>query len=278
MKEGAGEEVEEDEKGEKANVLIVEEEEEEQLEVNREEEKINQEAVKEEVANIQDVLDTLTLENKEEKKNFLPEEPDTLKELEPKEENLQEIGEQKADEKVEEKADEKVEEKADEKIEEKADEKAEEKEAFTPPLPPFDKKETRSRRSMMTNKENTPKLPKEGVVGKEGTPKIGTPVIKASKLGTPKLGTPRLGTPKLGTPKVSAITPCLLLRFDSKKNPFKTGKLGKLHPDDIESPRRVTRFHHFNYFSIQTFTEQVPLKTCLPWINDLLFLGTCLPS
>ena len=270
MKEGAGEEVEEDEKGEKANVLIVEEEEEEQLEVNREEEKINQEAVKEEVANIQDVLDTLTLENKEEKNNIVPEEPETSKELEPKEENLQEIGEQKADEKVEEKAD--------EKIEEKADEKAEEKEAFTPPLPPFDKKETRSRRSMMTNKENTPKLPKEGVVGKEGTPKIGTPVIKASKLGTPKLGTPRLGTPKLGTPKVSAITPCLLLRFDSKKIPFKTGKLGKLHPDDIESPRRVTRFHHFNYFSIQTFTEQVPLKTCLPWINDLLFLGTCLPS
>ena len=95
----------------------------------------------------------------------------------------------------------------------------------------------------MTNKENTPKLPKEGVVGKEGTPKIGTPVIKASKLGTPKLG-----TPKLGTPKVSAITPCLLLRFDSKKNPFKTGKLGKLHPDDIESPRRVTRFHHLLFY------------------------------
>ena len=252
--------MEEDEKGEKANVLIVEEEEEEQLEVNREEEKINQEAVKEEVANIQDVLDTLTLENKEEKNNIVPEEPETSKELEPKEENLQEIGEQKADEKVEEKAD--------EKIEEKADEKVEEKEAFTPPLPPLEKKETRSRRSMMTNKENTPKLPKEGVVGKEGTPKIGTPVIKASKLGTPKLG----------TPKVSAITPCLLLRFDSKKFPFKTGKLGKLHPDDIESPRRVTRFHHFNYFSIQTFTEQVPVNTCLPWINDLLFLGTCLPS
>ena len=255
MKEGAGEEVEEDEKGEKANVLIVEEEEEEQLEVNREEEKINQEAVKEEVANIQDVLDTLTLENKEEKNNILPEGLETSKELKPKEEeNLQEIGKQKADEKVEEKADEKVE------------EKAEENEAFTPPLPSLEKKETRSRRSMMTNKENTPKLPKEGVVGKEGTPKIGTPVIKASKLGTPKLG-----TPKLGTPKVSAITPCLLLRFDSKKNPFKTGKLGKLHPDDIESPRRVTRFHHFNYFSIQTFTEQVPLNTCLPWINDLLF-------
>ena len=194
MKEGAGEEVEEDEKGEKANVLIVEEEEEEQLEVNREEEEINQEAVKEEVANIQDVLDTLTLENKEEKNNILPEEPEK-----PKEENLQEIGEQKADEKVKEKADEKVE------------EKAEEKEAFTPPLPLLEKKETRSRRSMMTNKENTPKLPKEGVVGKEGTPKIGTPVMKASKLGTPKLG-----TPKLGTPKVSPMTPCLLFRFDSQ--------------------------------------------------------------
>merc|ERR1712062_287831 len=123
---------------------------------------------------------------------------------------------EKADEKVEEKADEKVEKKADEKVEEKADKKVEEKEAFTPPLPTLEKKETRSRRSMMINKENTPKLPKEGVVGKEGSPKIGTPVMKASKLGTPKLGTPKLGTPK-------------------------TGKLGKLHPDDIESPRRVAR-------------------------------------
>merc|ERR1712039_543067 len=88
------------------------------------------------------------------------------------------------------------EETADETVE-KHEKKAEEK---------VEVKMTRSRRSMMVNKENTPQLLKEALTPKENTPKGGTPLIKASKLGTPK-----------------------------------AGKLGKLHPDEIESPRRITR-------------------------------------
>ena len=48
----------------------------------------------------------------------------------------------------------------------------------------------RSKRGKVTDKENTPKIEKEAVSVKEGTPK--TPLIKASKLGTPKLGTPKV--------------------------------------------------------------------------------------
>merc|ERR1712192_173338 len=93
-----------------------------------------------------------------------------------------------------------------EKVEKKAEvevEKKSEKEV--------EMKETRSRKGKLTDKENTPKIQKDSVSIKEGTPKNGTPLLKASKLGTPKLGTP------------------------------KTGKLGKLHPDEVESPRRITR-------------------------------------
>jgi len=198
-----GEEVEEDEKGEKANVLIVEEEdEEEEVEQQGTEEKeIIEEAVKQEVATIQDTLDTLTLENKQEIIDNQPEETkpsEILKEDTSKEEKVEEKIEKKAEEEVKKKVEEEVEKKAEEKVERKVDLKAE-------------IKETRSRKGKLTDKENTPKIPKESVLAKEGTPKNGTPVIKASKLGTPKLGTP------------------------------KTGKLGKLHPDDIESPRRITR-------------------------------------
>merc|ERR1719391_1530104 len=132
----------------------------------------DEEAVKEEVATIQDVLDTLTLENKQENIDILPEEK-------PSEVQKEESAKK-------------------EKVEEKVEKKVE-------------MKETRSKRGKVADKENTPKIQKEAVAVKEGTPKNGTPVIKASKLGTPKLGTP------------------------------KTGKLGKLHPDDIESPRRITR-------------------------------------
>jgi len=198
-----GEEVEEDEKGEKANVLIVEEEdEEEEVEQQGTEEKeIIEEAVKQEVATIQDTLDTLTLENKQE---IIDEQPEETKPLEilmegaSKEEQAEEKVEKKSEEEVEKKVEEEVEKKVEEKVEKKAELKAE-------------IKETRSRKGKLTDKENTPKILKEAVLVKEGTPKNGTPVIKASKLGTPKLGTP------------------------------KTGKLGKLHPDDIESPRRITR-------------------------------------
>jgi len=193
-----GEEVEEDEKGEKANVLIVEEEEDEE-EVEQVAE--DKEAVKEEVATIQDVLDTLTLENKQEKIDILPEESkpsEILKEESPKEE--------KAEEKDEEKVEEKDEEKVEVEDEKKVDEKDEKKVS-----PKVEMKETRSKRGKVTDKENTPQIPKEAVSVKEGTPKTGTPLIKAAKLGTPKLGTP------------------------------KTGKLGKLHPDEVESPRRITR-------------------------------------
>merc|ERR1712130_146919 len=170
-----GEEVEEDEKGEMANVLIVEEEEEDEgVEQGPEEKEIIEEVVKdEEAATIQDVLDTLTLENKQENIDILPEEQ------KPSEVQKEESAKK-------------------EKVEEKVEKKVE-------------MKETRSKRGKVADKENTPKIQKEAVAVKEGTPKNGTPVIKASKLGTPKLGTP------------------------------KTGKLGKLHPDDIESPRRITR-------------------------------------
>jgi len=194
-----GEEVEEDEKGEKANVLIVEEEdEEEEVEQQGTEEKeIIEEAVKQEVATIQDTLDTLTLENKQEIIDNQPEETkpsEILKEDTSKEEKVEEKIEKKTEEEVEEKVEKKTEEEVEKKVELKAE-----------------IKETRSRKGKLTDKENTPKIQKEAVPVKEGTPKIGTPVIKASKLGTPLLGTP------------------------------KTGKLGKLHPDDIESPRRITR-------------------------------------
>jgi len=187
VKEGEGEEVEEDEKGEKANVLIVEEEEDEEVEQVAEEKEVIEEAVKEEVATLQDVLDTLTLENKEEKIGVLPEESkpsEILKEESSKEE--------KDEEKVEKKDEKKVEKEVEKKVEKKV----------SPKVAIMNL--ARSKRGKVTDKENTPKIEKE-----EGTPK--TPLIKASKLGTPKLGTP------------------------------KTGKLGKLHPDEVESPRRITR-------------------------------------
>merc|ERR1712080_730299 len=107
---------------------------------------------------------------------------------------------------------EEVQEKDEKKIDEKKvdEKKAEEKKVDEKKVnPKVEMKMTRSRRSMMPDKENTPKI--EAVAAKEGTPKDGTPLIKASKLGTPNLGTP------------------------------KTAKLGKLHPDEVESPRRITR-------------------------------------
>jgi len=197
VKEGEGEEVEEDEKGEKANVLIVEEEEEE-VEQGAVEKEIIEEAAKEEVVTIQDVLDTLTLENKQEIIDNHPEDTKSSEIL--KEETSKE-------EKVEEKIEKKVEEEVEKEIVKKVE-------------PKVEIKETRFRKGKLTDKENTPKIQKESALAKEGTPKNGTPVIKASKLGTPKLGTP------------------------------KTGKLGKLHPDDIESPRRITRFDYIgrNYY------------------------------
>ena len=167
VKEGEGEELEEDEKGEKANVLIVEEEEEE---VDVEEKEIVEEAAKEEVATIQDVLDTLTLENKQEIIDIQPEETKSSEIL--KEETSKE-------EKVEEKIEKKVEEEVEKEIVKKVE-------------PKVEIKETRFRKGKLTDKENTPKIQKESALAKEGTPKNGTPVIKASKLGTPKLGTPKV--------------------------------------------------------------------------------------
>jgi len=217
VKEGEGEEVEEDEKGEKANVLIVEEEDEEVEQQGTEEKEIIEEAAKQEVATIQDTLDTLTLENKQEIIDDQPEETkrsEILMEGASKEEQAEEKVEKKSEEEVEKKVDEevekKVEEEVDKKVEEEVEKKVEEKVEKKAELK-AEIKETRSRKGKLTDKENTPKILKEAVLVKEGTPKNGTPVIKASKLGTPKLGTP------------------------------KTGKLGKLHPDDIESPRRITR-------------------------------------
>ena len=171
VKEGEGEEVEEDEKGEKANVLIVEEEEEEeQVEQGAEKKEIIEEAAKEEVATIQDVLDTLTLENKQEIIDIKPEETKSSEIL--KEELSKE-------EKVEEKIENKVEEEVEKEIVKKVE-------------PKVEIKETRSRKGKVTDKENTPKIQKESALAKEGTPKNGTPVIKASKLGTPMLGTPKV--------------------------------------------------------------------------------------
>ena len=156
--------MEEDEKGEMANVLIVEEEEEDEgVEQGPEKKEIieeavkAEEAVKEEVATIQDVLDTLTLENKQENIDILPEEQ------KPSEVQKEESAKK-------------------EKVEEKVEKKVE-------------MKETRSKRGKVADKENTPKIQKEAVAVKEGTPKNGTPVIKASKLGTPKLGTPKVSPP-----------------------------------------------------------------------------------
>ena len=205
MKEGEGEEVEEDEKGEKANVLIVEEEEDEEVEQVAEEKEVIEEAVKEEVATLQDVLDTLTLENKEEKIGVLPEESkpsEILKEESPKEEKVEE---------------EKDEEKVEKEVEKKVEKKVSPKVAIM--------NLARSKRGKVTDKENTPKIEKE-----EGTPK--TPLIKASKLGTPKLGTPKV------SPQFLLIRSC---GRHSHYLCFKTGKLGKLHPDEVESPRRITR-------------------------------------
>merc|ERR1712130_829347 len=160
-----------------------------------EKEEAVKEAVKGEIATIQDVLDTLTLEKKQESINILPEDSKpseiAMEEL-PKEEKVQEKDEKKVDEK-----------KVDEK---KAEEKKVDEKKVNPKV---EMKMTRSRRSMMPDKENTPKI--EAVNVKEGTPKDGTPLIKPSKLGTPNLGTP------------------------------KTAKLGKIHPDEVESPRRITR-------------------------------------
>merc|ERR1712130_295840 len=165
-----------------------------------EKEEAVKEAVKGEIATIQDVLDTLTLEKKQESINILPEDSKpseiAMEEL-PKEEKVQEKDEKKVDEK---KAEEK---KVDEK---KAEEKKVDEKKVNPKV---EMKMTRSRRSMMPDKENTPKI--EAVNEKEGTPRDGTPLIKPSKLGTPNLGTP------------------------------KTAKLGKIHPDEVESPRRITR-------------------------------------
>ena len=170
VKEGEGEEVEEDEKGEKANVLIVEEEEEEEVEQGAVEKEIIEEAAKEEVATIQDVLDTLTLENKQEIIDNHPEDTKSSEIL--KEETSKE-------EKVEEKIEKKVEEEVEKEIVKKVE-------------PKVEIKETRFRKGKLTDKENTPKIQKESALAKEGTPKNGTPVIKASKLGTPKLGTPKV--------------------------------------------------------------------------------------
>ena len=114
-----GEEVEEDEKGEKANVLIVKEDEEVEEE-GAEEKEIIEEAAKEDVATIQDTLDTLPLENKQENVENLPEETKTseiLKEETSKEEKVEEKVEQKAEEEVEKKAEEKVEKKVEMKVE-----------------------------------------------------------------------------------------------------------------------------------------------------------------
>merc|ERR1712037_24671 len=99
----------------------------------------------------------------------LPEEskPAILKEESPKEEKVEE-----------EKDEEKVEKKDEKKVEKEVEKKVSPKVALM--------NLARSKRGKVTDKENTPKIEKEAVSVKEGTPK--TPLIKASKLGTPKLG------------------------------------------------------------------------------------------
>jgi len=214
-----GEEVEEDEKGEKANILILEEEEEEEgpTQQSIEQGDAEQESLKEEeVSTLENVLDTLTIGNKL-TENLKPSETTRIEEFEKEKAEERETAEEDKDKKVEEQIPNKVEEKvkevneetiqqadeetADETVEKQAKKKVEKKAEEK-----VEVKMTRSRRSMMVNKENTPQLLKEALTPKENTPKGGTPLIKASKLGTPK-----------------------------------TGKLGKLHPDEIESPRRITR-------------------------------------
>jgi len=211
IKEGEGEEVEEDEKGEKANILILEEEEEEEgpTQQSIEQGDAEQESLKEEeVSTLENVLDTLTIGNKL-TENLKPSETTRIEEFEKEKAEERETAEEDKDKKVEEQIPNKVEGKVKEVNEETADETVEKqakKEVEKKAEEKVEVKMTRSRRSMMVNKENTPQLLKEALTPKENTPKGGTPLIKASKLGTPK-----------------------------------TGKLGKLHPDEIESPRRITR-------------------------------------
>ena len=229
--------MEEDEKGEKANILILEEEEEGPLQQSIEQGDAEQESLKEEeVSTLENVLDTLTIGNKltenlkpsettriEESEKEKAEERETAEEDKDKkveeqipnkvEEKVKEVNEETIQQAAEETADETVEKQAKKKVEKKAEEKVE-------------VKMTRSRRSMMVNKENTPQLLKEALTPKENTPKGGTPLIKASKLGTPKVS---------GFVRFSSVDKVFTVFH------FQTGKLGKLHPDEIESPRRVTR-------------------------------------
>ena len=184
--------MEEDEKGEKANILILEEEEEEEgpTQQSIEQGDVEQESLKEEeVSTLENVLDTLTIGNKltenlkpsettrtEEIEKEKAEEKETVEEDEDKkvEEQIKEVNEETIQQADEETADETVEKQAKKKVEKKAEEKVE-------------VKMTRSRRSMMVNKENTPQLLKEALTPKENTPNGGTSLIKASKLGTPKV-------------------------------------------------------------------------------------------
>ena len=227
VKEGEGEEVEEDEKGEKANVLIVEEEEDEEVEQGTEEKEIIEEAAKQEVATIQDTLDTLTLENKQEIIDDQPEETkpsEILMEGASKEEKVEEKVEQKAEEKVKNKAEEEVEKKAEEIVEKKVE-----------------IKETRSRKGKLTDKENTPKIQKDSVSIKEGTPKNGTPLLKASKLGTPKLGTPKVSCPHLFVPfsiivhnfssRLVNWASCILMKLRVLAGSPGFNKLGEISPN-----------------------------------------------
>ena len=192
--------MEEDEKGEKANILILEEEEEEEgpTQQSIEQGDAEQESLKkEEVSTLENVLDTLTIGNKL-TENLKPSETTRIEESEKEKAEERETAEEDKDKKVEEQIPNKVEEKvkevneetiqqadeetADETVEKQAKKKVEKKAEEK-----VEVKMTRSRRSMMVNKENTPQLLKEALTPKENTPKGGTPLIKASKLGTPKV-------------------------------------------------------------------------------------------
>ena len=165
-----GDEVEEDENGEKVAVLIVEEDEEE-VEEAKEVKEVKEEeskAVTEAVAAIEEDLDTLTI-------------------------NI--------------------------------DEKTKEELQCGTPKPA--KKETTVENTEKTVTEEKPEVKKEA---KPEKPKAVKAVQdKENQENTPKATEKAAGVGETATPK-RENTPVI-----------KAGKLGKLHPDDVVSPRRVTR-------------------------------------
>jgi len=187
-----GDELEEDEKGNVNAIIIVEEEDEEEVIENKEE---TDHLEKEEVAKINDDLDTLTLGNDEEAVKEVATENDVAVDKDVAatavEDSKTEITEEKKDEAIN--VDKDV---ADKSVEDSKMEMAEEKkdDVINVDKDVADKSVEDSKKEIAEEKKEE---------DEENTPQVSTPVIKPAKKG-------------------------------------KT-KAAKLHPDDVESPRRVTR-------------------------------------